>query len=127
MNRLVHFEIHAADPERAIAFYEEVFGWQFHSFGGDMEYWLVVTGPDDEPGINGGLVRRQGPSPQEGQPVVSMIGTIEVAGIEDTIGAVNGAGGRVVVPVMEIPQVGWTCYCKDTEGNLFGLHQPMEA
>ena len=27
MNRVVHFEIHAADPERAARFYGEVFGW----------------------------------------------------------------------------------------------------
>lgn len=27
MNRPVHFEIHASDPERLMAFYSEVLGW----------------------------------------------------------------------------------------------------
>ncbi len=123
MNRVVHFEIHADDPERAIAFYEEVFDWQFQSFGGSMEYWLVITGPDDQPGINGGLVRRQGPAPEDGQPLVSWVGTVEVADIDAAAAAVVGAGGRVVVPKMEIPEVGWSCYCKDPEDNILGLHQ----
>ena len=36
-----------------------VFGWEFHQWeGGDANYWLIVTGPDEEPGINGGLVKR---------------------------------------------------------------------
>ena len=29
MPRVVHFEIHADDPERAINFYKSVFGWEF--------------------------------------------------------------------------------------------------
>lgn len=125
MNRVVHFEIHAEDPERAIDFYQEVFDWQFQSFGGPMEYWLVLTGPEDQPGINGGLVRRQGPEPAADQPVGSAVCTIQVEDLDDCVGAVVGAGGRIVVPKMEIPGVGWSCYAKDPEGNLFGLHQAL--
>ena len=32
MPRVVHFEIHADDPERAIRFYHSVFGWNFTPF-----------------------------------------------------------------------------------------------
>ena len=32
-------------------------------------------------------------------------------------------GGSVAVPKMPIPGVGWLAYCKDTEGNIFGLMQ----
>jgi catechol 2,3-dioxygenase-like lactoylglutathione lyase family enzyme len=28
MPRVVHFEIHADDPKRAIKFYQDVFGWE---------------------------------------------------------------------------------------------------
>ncbi len=55
MNRVNHFEIYTPDPEAVGPFYGEVFGWQFQKFeGGPMEYWLVTTGDDPEPGINGG-------------------------------------------------------------------------
>ena len=60
MSRVVHFEIHAGDPERAINFYEKLFGWTFQKWEGPMPYWLVITGPDDQRGINGGLIKRQG-------------------------------------------------------------------
>src|SRR5256886_17294278 len=55
MNRVTHFEIYTDDPEAVRPFYQDVFGWKFHKFeGGPMEYWLVTTGDDKDPGINGG-------------------------------------------------------------------------
>jgi predicted enzyme related to lactoylglutathione lyase len=56
MNRPIHFEIPAEKPERAMKFYEKVFGWKFEKWGGPMEYWVVRTGDDGVPGINGGLI-----------------------------------------------------------------------
>jgi uncharacterized protein len=44
MNRPVHFEIPAEDPERAIQFYEKVFGWKFDRWNGPIEYWTISTG-----------------------------------------------------------------------------------
>ncbi len=32
-------------------------------------------------------------------------------------------GGTIVVPKMPIPGVAWLVYAKDTEGNIFGIHQ----
>lgn len=127
MSRVVHFEIHAEDPERAIAFYEELFDWKFRAFGGPLEYWTIVTGPADQPGIDGGLLRRQGLAPVPGQAVIAWVGTVEVADLDDALATAIAAGGQVVVPKFEIPGVGWIAYCKDTEGNVFGLHQPNPA
>jgi uncharacterized protein len=58
MNRPIHFEIPAEKPERAIKFYEKVFGWKFERWNGPMEYWNISTG-DSQPGINGGLMARR--------------------------------------------------------------------
>jgi uncharacterized protein len=123
MARVIHFEIHASDPERAIGFYEKVFGWSFHKWEGPMPYWLVTTGPEGEPGINGGLVQRQGGEPAEGQAVNSYVCTIGVESIDASIKAVESAGAWVAVPKMPIPGVGWLAYYKDTEGNIFGMMQ----
>jgi predicted enzyme related to lactoylglutathione lyase len=122
MPRVVHFEIHAGDPQRAISFYEKVFGWTFQKWEGPMPYWLVITGPDDERGINGGLIQRQGAL--DGQAVIAYVCTIDVAKIDSSVATVEASGGTVVVPKMPIPGVGWLVYCKDTEGNIFGI---MEA
>jgi uncharacterized protein len=121
MPRVVHFEIHAADPERAINFYKTLLNWTFQKWEGPMEYWLVITGPDGEPGINGGLVRRQGEL--DGQAVTAYVCTVDVASVDDSIATAQANGAQVVVPKMPIPGLGWLVYCKDTEGNIFGMMQ----
>ena len=62
MNRVIHFEFGAVDPERAARFYREVFGWNIQKWG-EQPYWLVTTGAKSEPGIDGGIMRHQ-----DGQP-----------------------------------------------------------
>ena len=117
MPRPVHFEIPAERPERAIEFYQKVFGWTFHKWEGPLEYWLVKTGDPKEPGIDGGLMRRRDPA----QPCVNTIG---VANLDATLGVVTSSGGECVVPKMPVPGVGWLAYCKDLDGHIFGLMQP---
>ena len=37
MPRVVHFEFAAEDPQRAVKFYERVFGWKIDKWEGPME------------------------------------------------------------------------------------------
>jgi predicted enzyme related to lactoylglutathione lyase len=127
MARVVHFEIYATDPERAMRFYQTLFGWQFTKWAGPMDYWLVKTGSDDQPGINGGLMHRQGPPPVEGQAVIAYVCTIQVTSVDETLQAVVSNGGVVAMPKMAIPGVGWLAYGKDPESNIFGFMQPDPA
>lgn len=126
MNRIVHFEIHAEDPERAIAFYKGVFGWDFPVWMEEPKYWGVMTAEKDskELGINGGLLLRKGPTPTEGQPVNAYVCTVQVDDIDATIGKIEDAGGTVALPKHAITGMAWQAYYKDTEGNIFGIHQP---
>lgn len=126
MPRVVHFEIHAADTDRAIRFYTEVFSWKFERWP-DHDYWVIKTGEDSQKGIDGGLVPRRGPDPAEGQPVNAYPCTVEVDDLNDYLAKAQGAGGKIALPRMPIPGVGWLAYCHDTEGNLFGLMQPDAA
>jgi len=121
MSRVIHFEIHADDPERAVRFYGSVFGWQMKKWQGPEDYWLITTG--DGPGINGGLMRRRGPGPAQGQPVNAYVCTIGSTRLEEDVRKVEASGGKTVVPKMAIPGVGWLVYVVDTEGNIFGLMQ----
>ena len=121
MPRVVHFEIHAADPNRAVNFYQTLFGWTFQKWEGPMDYWLVTTGPNEEPGINGGLVQRRGEI--DGQAVIAYVCTVDVADVDASLETALANGGQVAVPKMPIPGMGWLVYCKDTEGNIFGMMQ----
>ncbi|WP_226658887.1 VOC family protein [Pseudalkalibacillus hwajinpoensis] len=128
MGRLVHFEIHVDDMDRAKHFYGEVFGWTFEDWSeyAGMPYFGVITGGDDQPGINGALMQRQGPPPEPNQPVNGYACTMGV-GDYDTIEAkILEKGGVVALPKYALPGMAWQGYYKDTEGNIFGVHQPDE-
>ena len=126
MGRIVHFEIHADNVERAVRFYTDVFAWKITRWENN-DYWMIVTGEAGTPGINGGLMPRRGPPPAEGQAVNAFPCTVEVDDLDAHLAKVEGAGGKTVVPKMPVPGVGWLAYCKDTEGNIVGLMQPDKA
>jgi len=117
-SRPVHFEIHVDDPARAAKFYSELFGWQFTLWSG-QEYWVIKTGPDTEPGIDGGLVKRKGE--QSGNKVSAYVCSMAVPSVDAAVEKAIELGGKNVVPKMPIPGVGWLAYCTDTEDNIFGV------
>ena len=119
MNRVTHFEIYTEDPGAARPFYEDVFDWKFQKFeAGPMEYWLVTTGDDKEPGINGGLLR-----PREGQSP-GTLNTIAVLSLDESIKKIEQRGGKICMPKMAIPKIGWLAYAQDPAGNVFGIIEP---
>lgn len=125
MPRPIHFEIHAQDPARAQAFYKALFNWQFTQWGG-QPYWLVGTGDKSAPGIDGGLMPRQGGAPVDLAAVNAFVCTVDVPDLDAYVARVPALGGTIALPKMPIPAVGWLAYAKDTEGNLFGMMQ-MDA
>jgi hypothetical protein len=124
MNRVVHFEIHAVDPERAVRFYVDLFGWEIKKWEGPQDYWLIKTGEAGQRGIDGGLLRRHGAAPADGQAVNAYVCTIGVEALDPILERLGRAGGTLAVPKMAVPQVGWLAYAKDPEGNIFGILQP---
>ena len=114
MPRVVRFEINADQPERAVQFYSEVFGWKIQKWEGPMDYWLVYSG--DEPGIDGGLTKRKNPSD-------TTINTISVPSIDDYLAKIEKNGGKIIMPKVALPGVGWFGRCEDTEGNVFAIMQ----
>jgi predicted enzyme related to lactoylglutathione lyase len=127
MSRVVHFEIHATDPEGLVSFYTALFGWSFQKWEGPMDYWLIHTGPAEERGIDGGLMRRHGEAPVEMQAVNAFVCTVGVASAESSLARAQELGGTVALPIMPVPGIGWLCYAQDPNGNIFGMLQPDSA
>ncbi|HEY2569390.1 MAG TPA: hypothetical protein VGI25_08725, partial [Candidatus Udaeobacter sp.] len=83
-----------------------------------IEYWLITTGDDKQPGINGGLAR-----PREGQSP-GTLNTISVSSLDEAIKKVEKSGGKICAPKMAIPKIGWLAYAEDPAGNVFGIVEP---
>lgn len=115
MPRVIHFEFPTDEPDRAVKFYEQVFGWQTSHWGGPMDHGLATTGPDDQPGINGAIARRKN--------LKTVCDTIDVPSVDDCLQRIVAAGGQPVTPKMSVAGVGSMAYCTDTEGTVFGIMQ----
>ncbi|RXZ82128.1 VOC family protein [Paenibacillaceae bacterium] len=128
MGRLIHFEIHVDDMERAKKFYGELFEWKFEDWSeyAGMPYFGAVTGEANELGINGALMQRQGCSPEPGQAVNGYACTMGVEDYDVTEAKILNLGGKVAMPKFALPGMAWQGYYIDTEGNTFGIHQPDE-
>lgn len=123
MGRVVHFEIHAADCDRAERFYKRVFGWEIRRWdGAPVDYRLITTGAEGEPGINGAIVERRNEADGR-DAIVAFVCTVDVDDIAATESAVKGAGGEQVVDRQTLEGVGSFSYFKDPEGNVFGAIQ----
>ena len=113
--RLVHFEVPAEDAQRAVGFYRQLFGWEFQSWDGPIEYHMTQAGGDP-----GGAVY---PSESgERGPIVYF----DSDDIDATIMRVRELGGEAD-DKQPIPGVGWFSRCRDTEGNSFCLYQSDES
>lgn len=129
-NLVVHFEIHASDPQRLIDFYAQLLGWRFTQFG-DMPYWAIDTGDGaigmntTGRGINGGLTQRRGPAPEPGAPVNGCNVVVGVAGdIDDLFRKGLDLGAAEALPLSDMAGIGRLGYLSDPDGNVFGLISP---
>lgn len=119
MNRVIHFEIAAKDPDAIAGFFKNVFGWTINKWEGPVEYWLVGTGTEG-PGIDGGIMRKTPEMP-------GVVNTIGVGDLDAFMDKVSEAGGTVVTEKMPIPGIGWFCYFVDPEGNMHGMMESDES
>jgi predicted enzyme related to lactoylglutathione lyase len=120
MPRVIHFEIAVDDTDRATEFYSKVFGWKINKWNGPIEYWLVSTDGGSEHGIDGAIMKREDPN-------TSTINTIDVPNVLEYMTSVKNNGGVVLTEKMTVPGVGYFAYCKDTEGNTFGIMEEDES
>lgn len=116
-NNLASFAIHADDVQRCRRFYEAVFGWRFEPWG-PPDFYLVHTGDERNPGIQGLMHKRQEPR-GSGAPNAFEC-TIAVDDLEAVTKAVKAAGCRIIFEKAPIPTVGVLTKFEDPEGNVVG-------
>jgi uncharacterized protein len=109
------------DPEAAIRFYSELFGWQFEDVmppGSEGKYLSAR--------IRGGDVAAVGSIP-EGAPQVATWNTyVWVDSADETAGRVRDAGGTVVMEPFDVMDAGRMAVFADPEGAVFMVWQANE-
>ena len=115
MSRVVHFEIPAENPERVAGFYKKVLGWEIQKWEGPVDYWLISTGKETEPGIHGGIARKKD------RPASGILVTAQVDSVDECLKKIVAAKGSIVVPKRAIPGVGYQAHFRDPEGNVIGI------
>jgi uncharacterized protein len=114
MSKIVHFEIPADDTTRARQFYGELFGVQWQTYEGPVEYHMF--GNEDQTG--GGLMPRQ---PGQ-QGLVVYFNTDDIDGAREKVQQLGGS----VEDKQPVPGMGWFAHATDTEGNRFSFWQSDE-
>lgn len=123
---IVHFEIPAEDPDKLAAFCQSLFGWKIErlSSEGGMEYWAITTVPVDEtgmpkePGVNGGMMRRQ-------VPQQTLVNYVSVESVDEYVAKATSLGATVVVPKMPVQGMGWFAQLADPQGNAFAVWETI--
>jgi hypothetical protein len=113
---VTHFEINARDSKRANEFYSSLFGWKIEPTSDastGMIYGMVNTGV--KMGINGGIGQTQ----PGGSPSVTFY--VQVEDLQSHIDRVVALGGRVIVPLTEVPGMVTFAQFADPEGNIVGI------
>lgn len=127
MPNIAYFEIPADNVDRAKRFYHSLLGWKIEptktpmdaAMVVSMQYQDVITGETKEGTLNmGGMYKRQ-------MPDTPIINYVMVDDIDKVIAKVEKLGGKIVMPKMEIKNVGLTVIIQDTEGNVIGLWKPV--
>ncbi|HVB53269.1 MAG TPA: VOC family protein [Candidatus Acidoferrales bacterium] len=110
-NPVVHFEVTGRDGKALKSFYQQLFAWEIDS-SNPMNYGMVKTGS----GIGGGI--GAGDGSEESSWVTFYV---EVEDPQATLDQVEQLGGKVQIPVMDVPGGPTMAQFRDPEGHLIGL------
>ena len=111
MSKIVHFEIPAQDTGRAREFWGGLFGYQFQSMEGPMEYHMFQTGEQE----GGAVVQQQGGD----SGLVTYFSVDDIEGARQKIQDLGGSAEEK----QPVPGMGWFARAQDTEGNKFSIWQ----
>ncbi len=109
---VVHWEISAINSKLLQDFYSNLFGWNINA-DNPQQYGMVDTGL--KMGINGGIY------PGTEQQPHGVVVYTQVEEIQTYLDKAVGLGGKVILPITEIPNMVTYAMFADVEGNIMGL------
>ena len=108
-------DLNTSDPEKAMEFYGELFGWDFQKVPDDAtEYWVIMNGGRS----NGGV--RPIDNSQPGEVPAHWLPYFACSDVEEARAKVEALGGRTFFGPMQVPQ-GSFAVVGDPQGGAFAL------
>jgi uncharacterized protein len=120
-----YFDLTFRDLGKAREFFQAVLGWRFEKFNMPYPYYRIQAGPENEPGIDGGIGEVKDAVITGGKPMTQV--TITVANVDEIVARVLANGGRIIEAKMPLPGVGWYATCAEPGGLCFGVIQSDPA
>ncbi|MFD9337771.1 VOC family protein [Streptomyces sp. NPDC060028] len=124
---LLWVELHTPDPVAAIAFYAGLFGWRSEEMEAPgMTYRVLSTADGGDPQHTSfGGVAPQGEGAGGGSTTVPRwVPYFHSADVDAHVGVIQGAGGAVLMPAADVPDVGRIAWVADPAGAVFALLKP---
>ena len=117
-NAVNWFEIPTKDFERAVKFYDTIFG--FKTNVQDLNGLKMSFFPCDKDSVGGALVHHEWYKPSENGVLIYLNANPD---LEKVLSKVEKAGGKVLIKKKMIsPEIGYMGVFADTEGNRIALH-----
>ena len=120
MNPISWFEVPVIDMDRAVNFYNAVFGWDLQTMQAGPEFMAWFPMDEKNYGAGGILVQNKEYEPRDNGVLVYF----GCADLGSTISKVPGAGGTILQDKKLIsPEVGYMGLALDTEGNRIAFYE----
>jgi predicted enzyme related to lactoylglutathione lyase/uncharacterized protein YbaA (DUF1428 family) len=117
----IWYELLTTDADAAQKFYGEILGWTISASGMEgMDYRIVHVGPNP---IGGMMTISRDMADHGARP--AWLGYITVANTDETVAGVERRGGKVLMPAMDLPNVGRLAMVADPQGAPFYVMQPV--
>lgn len=119
----IWYELMTTDADAAGRFYSAVVpGWRFgERMPGDIDYRAIQRGD----GGNAGGVLRLDDSMRTHGARPMWLGYVNVGNVDDSVAAIERAGGKALMPAFDVPNVGRIAMVADPQGAPFYVMKPI--
>ena len=115
VGRFVWHDHMSGDAAKAGAFYTDLLGWELEVWKpGEIDYPMITANEQ----MHGGFGPAQGGAPPH------WLGHVLVEDVDEAALRAEAAGGKVVAPAMDIPEVGRMVVVADPQGAVVSLFTP---
>ena len=121
-NPVLHFEIPVTDMDRAVAFYQDVFGLELHRQAVDGYDMAFFPRDDGRPGASGALAKGDVYKPSHDGTILYF----DVTDIDTVLARAIARGSQILYAKKDLGEAGYVAEFEDSEGNRIALTQAPE-